>query len=239
MTNQEHDPSNVDSAGLAGQADNSQSQGAPISIDEATVKALINHPLVKDAIIEEAKRAGQSVKDRRFAGLEKDVQDLISQLNLTPEQESRYKSISQDRLLQQLSEAVLGDGQNVSTGKVANPPSGNTVDIVGSFQKAGYDINSLSLADIEFAEGFKGSSVELANALLKRRLNPSGGSQQQTPLSQGGQMPVSSGLPVASAGSAAALEADYRARLGKIRPGSVDEVAALKAEFRKKGLDVF
>lgn len=235
MTTEEHDPNTQDPAGLADQAASSGGQGAPISLDESTVKAFVENPLLVSLIEEVAERKSKSVKDRRIAGLEKEVQDIVSQLNLTPEQAGKVKQIQQEKLLEQLSEAVLGNQHSTSSTPAATQSKGQ-VDIVGSFSKAGYDINQLSLADIEFAEKFSGDDVALANALVKRRLQA--GTQNPPPQSPSAVMPGGTNVAPQS-GSQAALRQEYDAKLAKVRPGDVGSLMALKQEYRKKGLDIF
>lgn len=233
MNTEEHDQTPADSTGSANQGD-SQGAGASISLDEATVKALLDNPLVTDRLTQIAQKSSQSVKDRRIAGLEKDVQELISRLDLTPEQQRQYKSIQQEKLLEQLQEKVFGS-QDQAAG-TANTQPGQQLDIVSSLQSAGYNINAVSAEDIAFVESFKGSQAELTNALLKRRVGSMGNAPAA---SAAGVMPVSQGLPTAAAGSQEALQAEYNKRIAALPPGSIDQIFALKKEFRDKGLNIF
>lgn len=229
MSTEEHDLSSVD-PGQGNDAGNSQEADAPISLDDATVNALINHPTFQ-ATLEQRQ---QAVKDRRIARLDNQVNEILDKLKLTPEQTAQVKEIQRDQLLEDLQRRVLNG--DVSGQGPAKPEATEPVDIIGSFTKAGFDPNQITREDLEFAETFKGSSTQLANALLKRKVERQSGG---APVTAGGVMPAGGGVPVAQSGSQSALEAEYRAKLSKIRPGSVDEVTALKQEYRKKGLNIY
>lgn len=210
-------------------------EGAPISLDDATVDALLSHPKVAERLGQIADQTvKQPVKDRRIARLEKDVQDILGKLDLTPEQQKRYADIQQADLLERLQEAVFS--QSPSGQEVAKPGPGATLDIVGAYKEAGFDINNLSLEDVEFAEKFTGSQAELKTALLKRRLTSTSAGPE---VSTSGSIPTSGSQTPARPGSQGALQAEYEAQLAKIRPGAVDQIARLKQAFRQRGLDVF
>lgn len=230
MTTEERDLNTPD-PDQGNDAVNSGKTGAPISLDDATVNALIKHPTFQEVLSQRQ----QAVKDRRIAKLDNQVNDILERLNLSPEQTAQVKEIQRDQLLADLQARVLGNEEPSGAGP-AKPKTTEEVDIIGSFTKAGFDPNYISREDLEFAENFNGSSTQLANALLKRRIERQSGG---APVSAGGVMPASGGVPVAQSGSQSALEAEYRSKLSKIRPGSVDEIMRLKMEYRNKGLNIY
>lgn len=234
MSTTEHDPNDSDALGQASQEENSNQAGTPISLDDATVKALVNHPTFQAVITDIAEKKSQATKDRRIAGLENQVSDILSKLDLTPEQQNRVKEIERDNLLSQLQKAVLEGG---SPGGQANPTGGTPVNIIGAFAQAGYDPNAISIVDWEWAENFKGDDVALANALAKRRL--SGGQTNEAEPNLAAAMPGGSTVSTPATGSQAALQNGYQAELKNIRPGDFAALTALKAKYRKQGLDIF
>ena len=150
MQTEEHD-SQQSVPGQGNDPQTSTSGSAPISLDDATVEGFLNHPKVKEVIESTAERKAKSLKDRRIAGLEKDVEDILSQISLTPEQRAQVDAISQKNVIAKLQEAVFNQQGN-SSPSPAKGQGSDGPDFIGTFQKAGYDVNSLSMEDLSFAE---------------------------------------------------------------------------------------
>ena len=233
MTKEEHDSQTRDSDQSATGAVNSGKGDAPISLDDSTVESLLSHPLFEAKVNAVAEAKAQGQKDRRIARLENELGDLLGQLNLTEEQKARYKEIERDQMITQLYEAYQkGEGPGpVETQPPASGGVATTVDVIGSFQAVGYDPNTITLEDYEFASQFK-TDAELKNALLKKRLESEQADIQSA--SDGAVIPQTGPPPARD--SQAKLMKDYKERLAQIRPGNADAIAQLKVEFQKKGL---
>lgn len=230
----EHDPTTVDPGQSATGAASSPAAGAPISLDDATIKAIVGHPEFQGAL--------QGVKDRRISKIEKglgDVNAVLEQLNLTPEQKKQYAEIEQSNLIKQLTAAVFGEGEDgpnkqaVSGVPPASGSPGTSIDIASAYKEAGFDPNQLTIEDVTYAETFT-DPVALKNALLKKAVEMRAGLPQPTAAS----MPPATGGINVNADGQAQLKRAYEDRKKSIRPGDVSALTNLQIEFRGKGLKI-
>lgn len=190
------------------------------------VKAILEHP--------DFQKQTQSVKDKRIAEIETsltaqggDLARLAAALNVPPEQlKAAQSKIALDDLLAEYQSGKLGQ----VTGKT---PPGSSVDLSRIRQsiisETGLPENHAGLDDfiagLDWNDSIAASMKVAAWATQQKATIRQPTPADTAPQTQGNQV-----IP--------GVEAEYKAKLNKIRRGDVRAISELKIEYRKKGLNV-
>jgi len=172
---------------------------------------------------------GEVNVDEKISGFEQKLERLG--MEMTPEQKRDLQFIELQESVNKLANPNSVDGIPTPTSDAV--PTGEVRDLAAAFQAAGIKVAEATPEQIVFVSEFKGTDVDLTNALLLQKapapvVDPATGSTVVQP--QGTR-------PILEPNAKIKLEAEFRERIKPLQ-GDVGAITLLKQEFRGRGLDI-
>ncbi len=225
-TDEERDLTSTDQPSEAPDPGSSETLDAPISLTDAQVAQVLDHPEFSSRVEAAAENKAKSVKDKRFNKIENQQADILAQMELTPEQQAVFDEAKTQARIKALEEASASGNE-----ELASPEPQTTYSLSSVFEKFGYDLANITPEMTELVAK-NPSKEELENALFK--LKKSLPKQTET-TGAGAIQEGGGGAPKSPEGEA--LIGEYTEKMLAAR-GKPDEIKALRAEYKERGLDV-
>lgn len=236
-----NEPSELDGGDVSQSGDKQTSQA-----DGGDAAAGADVDRIVELAVEKLMRRQQAEKDRGVANANKQSKAALSEIGelkkqlaakgvLTPETAEEIDRIERDLDYEALKQTVA----DLQAGGVQAPQQpAAAIDYVGTMQAVGYDPARLTgaetLALMKLMDE-AGDPAAARNALLQHR---AAAAANEPPANGAGFVPGSR-PPVGRPDEQTALRAEYEAERKNLRPGDVQGLAALKARYRQKGLEIW
>ena len=225
-TDKDHDLTSTDQPSEAPDPGSSEPLDAPNSLSDAQVAQVLDHPDFANRIEAEAEKKAQSVKDKRFNKLDNQQKEILAKMKLTPEQQEQYEKLDTAARIDTL-EKLAASG----TEGPASPEPQTTFSIRSVFEEHGYEMASLT-PELTLL----GSTPGMTKDQLDNELFKLGKSQPKTETT-GAAVIQESGGGAPKALEGAGLQDKYATEMLAAR-GKPEEIRAIKADYKERGLDV-